>query len=75
MPQDLEEAFEIFNPSAPEVVQPEKPAPVATPAGGDAFEEFMSGAGVSIEKTVPAIWKPWMKHHEFKLVMSADELD
>ena len=38
-------------------------------------EDFMEAAGLKNERTVPDITRPWMAHHSFKLVKSADELD
>jgi DNA polymerase I-like protein with 3'-5' exonuclease and polymerase domains len=42
---------------------------------GDSIDDFMSDNGLAVQRTVPDITKPWMKHHHFKLVSSIKELN
>lgn len=42
---------------------------------GDSAEEFLAAGVVSAERTVPDITKLWMKHHEFILVRSIQQLN
>lgn len=57
----------------------EAPAPVAAKPVSvdtdDSEDDFMSTMGLQVERTVPDITKPWMKHHKFVLVTSIAQLN
>lgn len=38
------------------------------------FDQYNADAGIVFERTVPDPSKPWMKHHEFVLVQTIDEV-
>jgi len=42
---------------------------------GDDMESFLSNNGIKQEREVPDITKPWMVHHEFKLVSTVEEVE
>jgi DNA polymerase I-like protein with 3'-5' exonuclease and polymerase domains len=77
MPNEIDDIDEMLGLST-EV----SPGPVVKPATSiistepeESPEDFMAAAGLQNERAVPDITRPWMKHHTFKLVRTADELD
>lgn len=54
------------------------PKPVTQPvlaSGDDDADDFMADMGITHERTVPDITKPWMKHHKFELIQTIDRLN
>jgi len=70
MPNEID-FDELLGPS----IQTTTTAPTVVASTDDSPEEFMESNGLQTERTVPDITRPWMAHHTFKLVTSADELD
>lgn len=50
-----------------------RPAALAEPEGDDT-EDFLANSGFRRERDVPDIMKPWMKHHTFTQVTTADQV-
>jgi DNA polymerase I-like protein with 3'-5' exonuclease and polymerase domains len=50
-------------------------AQAATSDDGDDPLAFLESTGLQAQREVPNITKPWMKHHEFVLVRTVDEVD
>ena len=42
---------------------------------GDDISTFLASTGITSQREVPDITKPWMKHHEFTLVKSVQEVE
>lgn len=70
--EDLEDVLAILNNA-----EPPKPKKFAAPLDddGDDPEAFLGFSGLKAEREVPDITKPWMKHHEFVLVRTPEEVE
>jgi len=66
-------------------ILPPAPAPVKPPAGlnldalydDDAVDasDFLAQSGITAQSKVPPLSKPWMKHHEFILVSTVEQVN
>jgi len=71
-PEDLDEMLGLSRARTPETV---KKVAVEESPDEDSPEALMEAAGLKNERSVPDITRPWMKHHTFKLIRTAEELD
>jgi len=74
--KDLDELDDMLSSAAaPPAVAPRKPVQMSFADTGDGMDDFMASAGIKAEREVPDIIKPWMAHHEFKLVTTVEEVE
>ena len=75
---DFDDLTEMLDQAAvppPPPVAPRRTVQMSFADTGDSMEDFAEKSGIKSEREVPDIIKPWMQHHEMKLVTTVEEVE
>ena len=74
---DMLAGIDLETPPTPTPTPAPAPRPGLSMAApeGDSFDSFREESGFRAERDVPDLWRPWMKHHQFVLVQTIEEVE